>query len=76
MTKLKLATVKNDKPVKLTVALPAALDRDLLAHAEILSRESGSAARQAGPVGDGDKNPLANGRGASVDTHAGTGGNF
>jgi hypothetical protein len=41
MTKLKLAAVDDDKPVRLTVALPAALHRDLVAYAEILSREAG-----------------------------------
>ena len=41
MTKLKLASVQDEKPVKLSVALPAALHRDLVAYAEILSRESG-----------------------------------
>ena len=39
MTKLKLASVQDEKPVKMSVALPAALHRDLLAYAEILSRE-------------------------------------
>ncbi len=41
MTKLKLASVRDEKPVKLSVAVPAALHRDLVAYAEILSRESG-----------------------------------
>ena len=41
MTKLKLASVQDEKPVKMSVALPAALHRDLLAYAEILSRKSG-----------------------------------
>lgn len=41
MTKLKLSSVQDDKPVKLTVSLPAALHRDLVAYAEILTRESG-----------------------------------
>ena len=42
MTKLKLASVQDEKPVKLSVAVPAgALHRDLVAYAEILSRESG-----------------------------------
>jgi hypothetical protein len=43
MTKLKLATVQDEKPVKISVALPAALHRDLVAYAGILSRESGKA---------------------------------
>ena len=41
MTKLKLASVQEEKPVKFSVAVPAALHRDLVAYAEILSRESG-----------------------------------
>lgn len=41
MTKLKLASVKDEKPVKLTVSLPASLHRDLVAYAEILAREAG-----------------------------------
>jgi hypothetical protein len=41
MTKLKVGSVQDEKPVRLSVALPAALHRDLVAYAEILSRESG-----------------------------------
>ncbi|HZE53120.1 MAG TPA: DUF2274 domain-containing protein [Bradyrhizobium sp.] len=41
MAKLKLGSIADDKPVKLTVELPAALHRDLLAYAEILARETG-----------------------------------
>ena len=41
MTKLKLASVQDEKPVKLSVVLPAALHRALVAYAEIMSRESG-----------------------------------
>jgi hypothetical protein len=41
MTKLKLASLQDEKPVKLSVVLSAALHRDLVAYAEILSRESG-----------------------------------
>jgi hypothetical protein len=43
MNKLKLSSVDDEKPVKLTVILPAALYRDLGAYADILSRESGKA---------------------------------
>ncbi len=42
MTKLKLGTIPDDTPVKLSLALPAALHRDLIAYAEALSRESGA----------------------------------
>lgn len=41
MTKLKLGPIADDKPVKATVELPAALHRDLVAYAEILAREAG-----------------------------------
>ncbi len=41
MGKLKLGPLEDDKPVKISVELPAALHRDLLAYAEILGRENG-----------------------------------
>ncbi len=41
MTKLKLASIDDDKPVKLTVTLPAALHRKLAAYAELLAKETG-----------------------------------
>jgi hypothetical protein len=41
VAKLKLGTIADDKPVKLTVELPAAVHRDLLAYAEVLARETG-----------------------------------
>lgn len=41
MSKLKLGALENDKPVKLTVELPANVHRDLVAYAEVLARESG-----------------------------------
>ena len=48
MTKLKLAPLADDKPVKVTVELPGALHRDLIACAQVLARESGQSA--ADPV--------------------------
>ncbi len=42
MAKLKLGAIDDDKPVKLTVALPAAIHRDLVAYGEVLARESGA----------------------------------
>jgi hypothetical protein len=36
MPKLKLATIEDDKPVRLTLELPAALHRDLVAYGRIL----------------------------------------
>lgn len=44
MTKLKLGPLADDKPVKLTVELPAAVHRDLVAYAEILARTTGQTA--------------------------------
>ncbi|MGB6396654.1 MAG: DUF2274 domain-containing protein [Bradyrhizobium sp.] len=41
MAKLKLGAITDDKSVKLTVELPAAVHRDLLAYAEVLARETG-----------------------------------
>jgi len=38
MTKLKLGPLADEKPVKLTVELPAEVHRDLVAYAEILGR--------------------------------------
>jgi hypothetical protein len=40
MTKLKLGSVQSDKPVKVTVELPADVDRDLKAYAEIVNRDT------------------------------------
>jgi hypothetical protein len=39
--KLKLSGIPDDKPVKLTIELPAAVHRDLVAYGEVLGRESG-----------------------------------
>jgi hypothetical protein len=44
MSKLKLSTLLDDKPVKLTIDLPAAVHRDLAAYAELLATETGQAA--------------------------------
>lgn len=41
MAKLKLGRLEDDKPVKMTVELPAIVHRDLLAYAEVLGRETG-----------------------------------
>jgi hypothetical protein len=41
MPKLKLGPILDDRPVKLSVELPADLHRDLVAYAEALSRETG-----------------------------------
>lgn len=49
MTKLKLGPIADDKPVKVTVELPASLHRDLSAYAQLLGREMGQ------PVADATK---------------------
>ena len=41
MTKLKLGPIPDNKPVKLTVEVPAELHRDLIDYGEILGREAG-----------------------------------
>jgi hypothetical protein len=41
MTKLKLGAIADDKPVKLTVDLPANVHRDLAVYADLLARETG-----------------------------------
>lgn len=43
MTKLKLGPIADDKPVKVTIELPASLHRDLTAYGDLLARESGQA---------------------------------
>jgi len=41
MAKLKLGAIADDKPMKVSLELPASLHRDLTAYAEILAREIG-----------------------------------
>ena len=41
MSKLKLGPIPDDKPIKLTIELPAAVHRNLLAYANVLGRETG-----------------------------------
>jgi hypothetical protein len=41
MPKLKLGAPADDKPVKVSLELPATLHRDLIAYAEALARENG-----------------------------------
>ena len=41
MPKLKLGTLLDDKPVRLTLELPAEVHRDLIAYGEILGRDTG-----------------------------------
>ena len=39
--KLKLGAIADDKPVRLTVEIPAALHRDLVDYAQVLGRATG-----------------------------------
>ena len=41
MSKLKLGPLPDDKPVKVTVELPASVHRDLVAYGDVLGRETG-----------------------------------
>lgn len=41
MAKLMLGKIHDDKPLRLTIELPAAIHRDLVAYAEALGRETG-----------------------------------
>ncbi|QIG97662.1 DUF2274 domain-containing protein [Bradyrhizobium sp. 6(2017)] len=41
MAKLKIATLPDDKPVKVSVELPAVVHRDLIAYAKAVASESG-----------------------------------
>ncbi|PJI44675.1 MAG: hypothetical protein CTR54_01455 [Rhizobium sp.] len=41
MTKLKLGAIADDKPIKVTIELSAALHQELVAYAEVLARETG-----------------------------------
>lgn len=43
MAKLKLGALQDDKPVKVSLELPASLHRDLVAYAEVLGRTTGRA---------------------------------
>lgn len=44
MSKLKLSTIEDDKPVRLTIELPANVHRDLALYAEVLGQGAGKAA--------------------------------
>lgn len=41
MTKLKLGALADNKPVNISIEVPATLHRDLIAYAEIPGRETG-----------------------------------
>lgn len=43
MSKLKLTAIEDDRPVRLTIDLPASLHRDLRTYAEAMAHETGAA---------------------------------
>lgn len=43
MSKLKLLTIEDDKPVRVTIDLPAAVHRDLVVYAEAIGQGTGKA---------------------------------
>lgn len=47
MIKLKLGALIDDKPVRVTLELPAAIHRDLVAYADVLASETGRSAEPA-----------------------------
>ncbi|MGZ5888977.1 MAG: DUF2274 domain-containing protein [Hyphomicrobium sp.] len=51
MPKLKIGTILDDRPVKLAIELPAQVNRDLIAYAELLGRETGQTIEPAKLIG-------------------------
>jgi hypothetical protein len=47
LSKLKLGPLADDKPVRLTVELPAPVHRDLVTYAEVLGRQTNQAIEPA-----------------------------
>ena len=47
MPKLKLRTLLDDKPVRVTLELPAEVHRDLVTYAQIMGRDTGQAVEPA-----------------------------
>jgi hypothetical protein len=47
MAKLKLSALEDDRPVKITVELPAAVHRDLVAYAGVFAQEHGQTVEPA-----------------------------
>ena len=47
MSKLKIGSIEEDKPVTMTIKLPAAVHRDLIAYAEILAQQRGQPIKDA-----------------------------
>jgi hypothetical protein len=73
MAKLKLTAIPDDKPVRLTVELPAGVHRDLIAYAELLGRESGQTIETAKLVSPMLARFMATDRGFAKARKGGTG---
>jgi hypothetical protein len=43
MSKLKISAIENEKPVTMTLKLPAAVHRELVAYADVLKGDAGHA---------------------------------
>lgn len=50
MTKLKIGALSDDKPVKITLELPASVHRDLVAYAKALASASGQSVSDPGKL--------------------------
>ncbi len=50
MSKLKLGPLEDDKPVKVAVELSAVIHRELVAYAELLSKETGQSVGDPGKL--------------------------
>ena len=50
MAKLKIGALPDDKPVKITLELPASVHRDLLAYAKAVASETGQSISDPGKL--------------------------
>jgi hypothetical protein len=50
MTKLKIGALSDERPVKVSIELPASVHRDLLAYAKAVASESGQPIRDPGKL--------------------------
>jgi hypothetical protein len=50
MTKLKIGLLSDERPVKLSIELPASVHRDLLAYAKAVASESGQPINDPGKL--------------------------
>ena len=58
MANLKLSSIDDDKPVKVTVDLPAALHRDLVAYASVMAAAVWAATARSGEAGRANVGPV------------------